>query len=264
MEIIGTIQGRPHKLIYPGSEISILQTFGADQPSHFGAQEARATPLIAGDFKGNTEEGGSCNVYELKIVPHCNGTHTETSEHIEKQGNYPAHCLGQPFYPGRLVTIGVVEEAVMKAEGEHYEGAEPPDLLITKKSLLKAGNWYSSFLENGAVVIRTIPNPEAKKTAKWDITQKAPYFSEEAIQFLGGLSIKHLIVDFPSLDKTHDGGRLKNHREFFKDTLRTVSEMAFIPDAIKDGNYFVSIQVPFLAMDATPSRLVLYHAKEVL
>ncbi|MEI8024875.1 MAG: cyclase family protein [Pseudomonadota bacterium] len=260
MDIIGVVGGRSFKLLYPGIEISILQSFNEDQPGHFGAQNARAKPLKVEGFTGNTDEGGSCNVYELSMIPHCNGTHTETLEHIEKQAVFPFQCLNQPFYPGRVVTIPLTSDL----ELETYQGHQAGDVVVTKKNLLKAGHWYSGFIEGGAVVIRTSPNLESKKTAKWDITQPAPFFTEEALQFLGELPFKHLIVDFPSLDRTHDEGRLKNHREFFKDRSRTVSEMAYVPDSAKDGNYFISLQVPLLSLDAVPSRLVLYHAKEII
>jgi kynurenine formamidase len=260
MEIIGIVGGRSFRLQSPGIEISILQSFGEDQPRHFGAKNATSQPLSVEGFTGNTDQGGSCNVYELSMIPHCNGTHTETAEHLEKQSLFPFHGISQPFYPGRLVTVPLTSDL----EQETYQGHKPRDLFVTKKNLLKAAPWYSGFIEGGSIVIRTSPNPETKKTAQWDVTHPAPFFTEEAMQFLGSLPFQHLIVDFPSLDRSHDEGRLKNHREFFKDKSRTVTEMAYVPDGVKDGHYFVSIQVPLLALDAVPSRLVLYQAKEIV
>jgi hypothetical protein len=82
--------------------------------------------------------------------------------------------------------------------------------------------------------------------------------------------ILHLIVDVPSLDRTHDEGRLTAHRIFFglppgSAQLRaaarsnaTVTELAFVPDELPDGPYLLQIQVPALAGDAVPSRPLLY------
>lgn len=258
MEITAAIDGRHYQMVFPGQEVSILQTFDENQPSHFDVPRASSMPLKAGDFIGDTSVGGSCNVSALSIVPHCHGTHTETASHLGIGAVSPHQCLTRPLYPGRLITVLTSEDL----SGETYLGASPGDLFITKKQLEKASNWYSGFSQNGAILIRTNPNSELKKTAKWEQTLRAPYFTSEAIKFLSGLNIKHLVVDFPSLDRTHDGGRLANHHEFFRDHTRTVTEMAFFPDHIKDGNYFVSIQVPHFFTDAVPSRVVIFLAKE--
>ena len=45
--------------------------------------------------------------------------------------------------------------------------------------------------------------------------QIAPYLSREAAQLLVARDISHLIVDLPSIDRTHDEGRLTAHRIFF-------------------------------------------------
>ena len=45
------------------------------------------------------------------------------------------------------------------------------------------------------------------------------------------LGVKHLLVDIPSIDKANDGGRLGNHRSFFRQGA-TISELLYIPDNI--------------------------------
>ena len=65
-----------------GTSIAIPLQFDGAQPNHFGANKASQEPLRLGGFVGKTELGGSCNVDTLQIVPHCNGTHTETISHI--------------------------------------------------------------------------------------------------------------------------------------------------------------------------------------
>jgi hypothetical protein len=38
----------------------------------------------------------------------------------------------------------------------------------------------------------------------------------------------------------------------------TITELAYIPDELRDGWYFLSLQSPAIAGDAVPSRPVLY------
>jgi hypothetical protein len=79
--------------------------------------------------------------------------------------------------------------------------------------------------------------------------------------------VRHLLVDFPSIDRMHDGGRLANHRTFWNmagaaDTGRTVTEMIYVDDDIPDGRYLLNLQIPAFAADAAPSRPVIYPLKE--
>ena len=65
-----------------------------------------------------------------------------------------------------------------------------------------------------------------------------------------------------------DEGILGNHRIFWGDgknpkgevdttSDRTISELAYIPNVIKDGFYFLEIQLPHFQCDAAPSRPIL-------
>jgi len=82
------------------------------------------------------------------------------------------------------------------------------------------------------------------------------------------------VVDVPSIDRAHDEGRLTAHRLFFglprgaaqlaaaTRADATVTELAFIPDALADGAYLLELQVPALSGDAVPSRPLLYALRE--
>lgn len=83
--------------------------------------------------------------------------------------------------------------------------------------------------------------------------------------------IEHLLVDLPSIDRTHDEGRLSAHRIFWglpagstrytqaQRPRASVTELIFVPDSIADGRYLLDLQIaPFLS-DAAPSRPVLYR-----
>jgi hypothetical protein len=82
--------------------------------------------------------------------------------------------------------------------------------------------------------------------------------------------VLHLVVDLPSIDRAHDEGRLTAHRLFFglpRGSVRlaeatraaaTITELAFVPEALTDGAYLLELQVPALGGDAVPSRPLLY------
>jgi len=96
----------------------------------------------------------------------------------------------------------------------------------------------------------------------------------EAAAVLVGRGVQHLVVDVPSIDRAHDEGRLIAHRLFFglprgavqlaaaTRPAATITELAFIPDALADGAYLLELQVPALAGDAVPSRPRLYAVTE--
>jgi arylformamidase len=122
-------------------------------------------------------------------------------------------------------------------------------------------------------VVRTLPNPPAKRHRDYS-GQNAPYLSRPAAQLLVERGIEHLVIDLPSIDREHDEGRLTAHRIFFgippgatqlKSVARaqaTVTELAYVPDCVRDGPYLLELQVPALSGDAVPSRPLLYALQE--
>ena len=118
-------------------------------------------------------------------------------------------------------------------------------------------------------MVRTLPNDIDK--ARRDYTDSTPpYLSREAAEFLVARGIEHLVVDLPSIDRSHDEGRLTAHRVFFglprgasslalaERARATVTELAYIPSEVADGPYLLQIQVPAIGGDAVPSRPLLY------
>ena len=120
-----------------------------------------------------------------------------------------------------------------------------------------------------AIVIRTLPNDTDKQRRDYTNTTP-PYLSREAAEFLVARGIEHLVVDLPSIDRSHDEGHLTAHRVFFGlargarslalagRPRSTVTELASIPTAVADGPYLLEIQVPAIGGDAVPSRPLLY------
>jgi hypothetical protein len=82
--------------------------------------------------------------------------------------------------------------------------------------------------------------------------------------------IEHLVLDVPSLDRTHDDGHMVGHRIFFGlpagstsrgDAARsraTITELAFIPDEVFDGPCVLALAVPAIGGDAVPSQPIVY------
>ena len=92
------------------------------------------------------------------------------------------------------------------------------------------------------------------------------------MKYIVELGIKHLLVDTPSVDRLFDEGVLSAHNIFWETKEKklnlnalnkTITEMIFVPDNIKDGKYLLNLQfAPFVA-DAAPSRPILYKINEL-
>jgi len=246
------------------------------QPNHFTANLAASTPMQAGGFIGDTEQGGSCNVNELTINPHCNGTHTETIAHICDLNHELSTTIADlnisPLMPCVLVSI---EPLAANQTNESYTPAlVKDDQLITRVALEIALQKYSNE-QLQAVVIRTLPNSADKCVQSYNQNNQPPFFTRDAIHFLNERGVEHLIVDIPSIDRLHDEGLLTCHHLFWQveagkhqadsNSLvnKTITEMAFIDNKINDGFYFVNLQTPAFINDAAPSRPVLYCCEKI-
>ena len=237
------------------------------QPSHFGAPAARAEALAGGGFIGDTRSGGSCNCESVTLVPHCNGTHTEGPGHLTRERLSVHAAALSPLYVTALVSVSA-EDAAGSGEGSD-PAPQPGDRLVTARALSRA---LESITTDGieALVVRTLPNDESKRTRDWMEPPLPPYFSREAMRRLVEMGVRHLLTDLPSVDRLLDEGRLAGHRIFFglppgSTTAAeigrpdaTITEMVYVPDTIPDGLYALSLQFAAWASDAAPSRPVLF------
>jgi kynurenine formamidase len=246
-----------------GTSIVIPLDFVGPQPNYFGAPAAFAMPMAGGGFLGDTGRGGPCNVPVITLNPHCNGTHTESVSHIVDE----AVPVGQ-VVDGRLIPASVVTVSPVPAQDskEHYRpAATASDRLITCAGLrAQLADCAEVWLE--AVVIRTRPNDAAKQRRKYEPTDPPPYLSIEAIDYLADRGVRHLVVDLPSVDKMLDEGRMTVHHRFWNvpegshslvaDSRIdcTITELTYVPDALTDGPYLLSLQVPAFCCDVAPSR----------
>jgi len=247
-------------------DISIPLDFHGDQPSHFGAPPASATALESDGFTGDTREGGSCNCEVLTITPHCNGTHTECVGHITGERISVSGLALDPLISTALVSVEAVSA---EDSGETSEPpAEKGDRFVTAAGLGLALQRLHGVPVD-ALLIRTIPNGADKKSRNYSEPPIPPYLSHEAASLLVSWDIKHLLTDLPSIDRSHDQGRLAGHRLFWglepeeqnADNARrpeaTITEMVYVPDEVADGPYALSLQIAPLVTDAPPCRPVL-------
>lgn len=247
-------------------EIAIDLSFSAGQPRHFGAPAAATHPFAVPGFSGSVAQGASCNCNVITLIPHCNGTHTESVGHLTTEPLDAHRQAPLGLVPALLTSIEPVDT---RSSVETTEPApQPGDKLITRSALEQGWPRMLPF-QPRAVVIRTLPNDSDKMRRDYTDTTP-PYLSREAAEFLVARGIEHLVVDLPSIDRSHDEGRLTAHRIFFglprqarSLTLAgrprsTVTELAYIPSAVADGAYLLEIQVPAIGGDAVPSRPLLY------
>ncbi|MBV6418105.1 MAG: hypothetical protein CMLOHMNK_02889 [Steroidobacteraceae bacterium] len=227
-------------------DLSMPIAFDGGGPRHFGATPPRSLPFAVGDFSGEVESGASCNCRTLTLIPHCHGTHTECV----------AHLTHEPLDAWRLVPAAPVPAVVVSVAPVAIGG----DLVVTRAALDAAWPRATTAIRPIALILRTASE-----------TRVAPYIAADAAALAVERGIAHVVVDLPSLDRTHDEGRLAAHRVFFglppgsrrlaeaTRAFATVTEFASIPGALPDGPCLLAWQVPAIAGDAVPSRPLAYR-----
>ena len=231
--------------------------FNEAQPTFFGAAPASAEAITAGSFVGDVRHGGSCNCSVHTLAPHCNGTHTECVGHITQERLSVRDLAIRHFSAALLISVTPATSAEL-----------PGDRIISL-AVLREAIGRATLSDYQALVVRTLPNDSSKLTRDYDAGPMSPYFTVEAMQYVVGHGIDTLVVDLPSIDRAQDGGKLAAHRIFWGMPAgstaaatvtrpnATITEMAFIDDAVPDGAYLLNLQVPPFMIDAAPSRPVL-------
>ncbi|MFK0573703.1 cyclase family protein [Endozoicomonas sp.] len=274
MKISISLAGQQYSIdTQSGWSLAIPLGFNQPQPNHFSASPATAQAMRGGSFVGDTELGGSCNVNEITINPHCNGTHTETLAHICHRSHplsvTTSDVLPPPFIPCTLVSL---TPALGQDTRELYL---PPlnaaDQVMTRKALERELDGIDSDWLEG-LVIRTLPNKPDKQTRRYEENSQPAFLTTDAIMYLRERGVQHLVLDVPSLDRMHDDGLLTNHHRFWQVPdgsheanqysllNHTITEMAFITDDLPDGQYFLSLNFPAWITDAAPCNPILYSA----
>ncbi|MFZ6050611.1 cyclase family protein [Halocola ammonii] len=209
-------------------------------------------PVMTEQFTGSVKLGGSVNFRDIKFNPHGNGTHTECVGHISHEEYSINQTLKNYFHWARLISV---QPEV--ADGSK-DGTQKGDRIITADLLKEKLKGF----DGKAIVIRTLPNDSLKKTTNYSNTNPA-YLTTDAIQAILDAGADHLLLDLPSVDREEDGGALAAHHLFWNypsnpNLERTITELIFVPDEVKDGDYLLEIQFAPFENDASPSRPVLY------
>ncbi len=246
-------------------DISIPYNFNGKQPNFYNVEKGKLFPLKTGNDSWSVTDGASCNVPEISMNIHCSGTHTESVGHLLKNTGDIGKLLTQPLLSAILITIN--SEPYENTHETYHCKVKGNEFVITAESIK---NQYEEMkkLNPEALIIRSLPNSTDKQFHQFNEVAP-PFFTNEALMYIYELEIKNLIVDLPSVDRMSDNGVLGNHRLFWGDGLnpsgevnpqseKTITELAYIPNSIADGFYFLNIQIPHFVCDAAPSRPLLY------
>ncbi|MEM6723768.1 MAG: cyclase family protein [Bacteroidota bacterium] len=226
-------------------DISIPLRDGLVNPNCFYAPPVSFEPLKAGDFVGAVSAGAPVNFFNVRLNPHGNGTHTECVGHIAKEPYTINQCLTQFAFPARLMTV--YPQRV--ANGDR--------IVQLTEDLMQIG------VDTPALVLRTMPNTMDKQSRQYSGTNP-PYLEPRLLAWLVDQGVDHLLLDLPSVDREQDEGVLAGHHAFWTyptapRTQATITEMVYIPDAIKDGLYLLHFQIAAFELDVSPSKPVLYQ-----
>jgi kynurenine formamidase len=238
-------------------DISIPLTNNEQNPIAWYQNIPEIEPVTMGDWVGKVSEGkSSTNFNNIFFNPHAHGTHTECLGHITSDFYSINQCLKQFFFTAELISVEP------KKVGE--------DLVITKEQIEET---LHCNVSTESIIIRTLPNPEAKKHLNYSNTNP-PYLEESAAIYIREKGIQHLLIDLPSVDKEHDEGKLLAHKAFWnvKDVNNvnedarfncTITEMIYVNDDVKDGSYILNLQFASFENDASPSKPILFKIEEI-
>jgi len=247
-----SVQGKNFKIdLSKPVDISIPLHAGKKNVNAFFIPDVVIEPFRMGDFIGAVNKGGSCNVNNIVFNPHGNGTHTECVGHISKEFISLNRCLKTFFFTAQVISI------TPQKKGN--------DLVISKAQVAKYFSGSSSKTIPQALIIRTLPNSKSKLTRKYSGSNPA-YIERDAAQWISEKGIEHLLIDLPSVDREMDDGKLAAHHAFWNYPKRTrinatITELIYVPQQVKDGNYLLNIMIASFENDASPSKPVLYKLK---
>jgi len=262
-----------------GHDLSLAIDPQGPHPRFFCVDHASARPLQSGSFIGSIDRGGAVNADILEIIPHCQGTHTESVAHVTAgsasayataggSDGHNTHAQSGTATPSLLsaVLISLPATAADQTDERYHLGALAEEPVLTRADLLQ-NEQQTAWLEHAdAVIIRSLPNPASKRSRNYSELPWYPVLSEDAIKHLTSLRLSHLLIDTPSLDRADDGGRVYNHKTWWgvhadgsiDHPQRLLTEMIYAHDGIADGLYLLDMQIAPLVTDAVPSRPVIY------
>ncbi len=229
-------------------DLSIPLDANSSGPRAWYVGPPRFTPVSDGERTYAVQDGASVNFRDVFFNPHGHGTHTESVGHIARQMHPVGNLLQRYWFTAQLISVLPVERRTTEGLAR----------IVTLEQLRNTVNEKPPE----ALVLRTWPNDPEKRTREWSNTDP-PFMEAEACKWLRSIGVKHLLLDLPSVDRERDEGRLSAHRAFWDhpcstDLTRTITEMIYVPNEVRDGEYLLELQLPHFINDAAPSRPVLY------
>lgn len=235
-----------------GHDISIPLSNNEDNPRAWYVNPPRFEPVMENGWVGEVAQGGAVNFRDIFFNPHGHGTHTECLGHITQEIYSVNQRLHQFFFTAKLISI-TPKEVNNGEDVDHVVQFEDVKNALGDEAI-------------DAVILRTLPNTEQKKHQNYSSTNP-PYLDKSIVDIFDELGVKHFLLDLPSVDRESDGGELAFHHKFWNvpaqpNHERTITEMIFVDNAIKDGEYLLNLQVAPFENDASPSRPVLYSIED--
>jgi len=233
-------------------DISLPLKEGSNNPNCYWAEPVKFETISAANFIGSIKAGGNVNYQKLTFAPHGNGTHTECYGHLSADESATINkSLRQFHFVAELISV----------TPEKLDNGDSVIGLHQVKEKIK-------HAKAEALIIRTLPNSDSKKTQQYSGTNP-PYFEEAVTEYLAKQGVNHLLVDLPSVDREVDEGKLLAHKAFWNiphNTRKgsTITELIFVDNSIPNGLYLLNLQTTSLEMDASPSKPILYKLEEVL
>lgn len=227
-------------------DISLPLSNTDSNPKAWYVEKPIFEPVRTEHYTGSVEEGGSVNFRNIFFNPHGHGTHTECLGHITKKVHSVNNTFKEYFFTAQLLSVTPKQQL-------NNDGVM--DLVIYEDQL-------NDLKDVKALIIRTLPNADAKKSKDYSTTNPA-YFDVKCAEKIISAGIDHLLVDLPSVDRENDNGTLAFHHAFWEvpnnpNFERTISELVFVENDIEDGEYIINFQIAPFENDAAPSRPVLY------
>ncbi|MEY4927871.1 MAG: hypothetical protein RI894_2307 [Bacteroidota bacterium] len=220
-------------------------------PNCFNAPAFEYEPVRGDGWIGRVADGCPVNFMNVRLNPHGNGTHTECVGHIAPEVFSINTALREYHFVAKLATL-------------YPQRLADNDRIITREMLAEV------LCENEvkAFILRTMPNDDYKKTTNYS-GSNAPYLTTDAMQYIVDCGVEHLLLDLPSVDKEDDGGAVAAHHIFWQYPHNTrynatITEMIYVKNELKDGLYFLNLQIPSFTLDAAPSKPVLFYFKNSL
>jgi len=230
-------------------DISIPVKAGVNSVNAFHIAPVKIEPVRIGTFVGDVSEGAPCNVNNVFFNPHGNGTHTECVGHITPDFMSINKVLTNFFFEAILITVQPLD-------------MDNGDKVITRDLLLP----LLGESNPEALVIRTLPNTDDKLTMHYSGTNPV-YLAPEAALLIREIGVQHLLVDFPSVDREEDGGKLLAHRAFwnYPENTRnhcTITEFVYVKEGVADGRYLLNLMLAGFENDASPSKPILFKLED--